>query len=198
MKGILIFAAVLCVLYLLARIRVGLVAKYSTGTIDLRLRVGLLHFCLYPRPEKKKRMVTNRKKPAGGRKTPVLRYLPYVPCLLRAIKQVLTDIRVDRLRADILISAPDSADAVIRYGQVNAAIGALWGPFHRLFNVKDAHVHLDADMLCAGSNIRAELSLSWRISQLLSIAFSLIFNCITVAVKERTKNKQESMVAQYG
>ena len=71
MKGILIFAAVLCVLYLLARVRVGLVAKYAPGTIDLRLRVGLLHFYLYPRPEKEKRAVTKRKKPAGGQKTPV-------------------------------------------------------------------------------------------------------------------------------
>lgn len=191
------FVGIFFVIYLLLRVRVGVETGYNAcNKLTLTLRVGLLRIRILPRDSKKQHMKKSTNKTAKQKK-PLPRFLPYLPCALKALKRVLCYLRVDKLRVNVIVATPDPADTVVRYGQLNAAVGSLWGPFHRAVQVKDARVHLDVDLHSSSSRADAFLSVSWRISQLLSVL--LLFLCDLIAVAHsQSKNKQEGMVAQYG
>lgn len=196
MSGLYTLTGIFFVLLFLLRVRFGLEAEYTDRNLTLKLRLGAFRIKILPGASKNKHEKKRLKK-APKQKKPITQYLPFLPCALKALKRILRYLRVDKLRVNVIVATPDPADTVVRYGQLNAVIGSLWGPFHRTVQVKDANVHLDVDLQSASSSAEAFLSVSWRISQLFSVLFLFICDLITVILREG-KNNQESMVAQYG
>ena len=191
-----ILLAILLLLYLVLRVRVGVEAGYMSRNLSLKLRLGLFRIRLLP-PNKKKDHAKKRTQKQPKEKKPITRFLPYLPCAFRLVKRIVSRLRVDKLQANLIVATPDPADTVTRYGQLNAAIGALWGPFNNALEVKDANIHLDVDLQSANSSADAFLSVSWRLSQLLSALVLFLCDIIKSAHKKQ-KNKQKGMVVQYG
>ena len=191
---LIISVAVLLGLFLMSRVRVGVALEYAAQRFTLKARVGTLFLTVLPGREKK---AAKQKKRASGTpkdKKQFARYLPYVPCLMRAVVRVLRQIRVDQLDLCVQVGGADPADTAERYGQLNAAVGSLWGPFRSLVNVKEADVHLDVDFESERSKAQGSLAVSWRISQLLSTVVVLAKDLIVAAGRNRAANQQESMV----
>ena len=191
---LIISVVVLLGLFLMSRVRVGVALEYAAQRFTLKARVGTLFVTVLPGREKKAAKQKKRASGAPKEKKQFARYLPYVPCLMRAVVRVLRQIRVDKLDLHVRVGGADPADTAERYCQLNAAVGSLWGPFRSLVNVKEADVHLDVDFESERSKAQGSLAVSWRISQLLSTVVVLAKDLIVAAGQNRAANQQESMV----
>lgn len=189
-------AGVLLVLWLLLLIRVGVAVSYNSDALQVKLRIGRLSVPVYPGKEPKREAESQPKQEKAPKKTKsIKRYFPFVPCALKAVRRVLKATRIDKLDISLCVGSSDPADAAELYGRLNAAVGSVWGPFHQLVDVKDAKVHLDVDMEADRSTALGQVNVSWRLSELFSVIFFFGWDVLRVALRDRTRHKQEGMVA---
>ena len=99
---------------------------------------------------------------------------------LREIAQIALDmlrhiayhLSVDRLMLHYTAASDDPYRAVLQYGRVNALLGSLAGPFHRVLRVVHEDVRTDLDFEATRPRIAARIVVTIQIWEILLIAFS--------------------------
>ena len=203
MRGLLILLLVLAVFWLLGQIRLGVGAEYRAEGLRVWLRAAGWNIQVFPL-KKKKRTKPGRPpkqaKPGAEAPKPGLAEqaggaLDYVqallPILLEAAGQFRRKIRVDKLRLKVTVGAADPADAAMRYGQANGALGALWGTLNETFDLKDGKAVAQVDFDARETTVYGLAVLSLKLGQI--VWLGLYFGCraLRTFLRVRGRRKQE-------
>ena len=158
MRGWIVLAAVLLLLFLLGQLRLGAVGEYGPGGAGAWFRAGPVRIRLYPRrrsgPSKKEKAPKPGKEhPAGEARGGGLLELmkELLPLALEAAGCFRRRLRVDQLELKLTIGAADPGDAAIRYGQANALLGSIWQPLTEAFHVEEGRARVEVDFTDWGS-----------------------------------------------
>ncbi len=194
MIALYILAGLVVLCWLAGHIRIGVRVLYNREGPAVFARLGPATVRVFPRPKKqpgageaKKPKPKKKKKPAKKPKeeepkapTPLPERiggaLEYAGALLPPVldmgRRFAGKLQVDTLVMELTAGAADPADAAMRYGQAQAALGALWYPLTEAFQVKDGHAWVRADFDAPGMTLYVEAALSVRIGQILWIGLS--------------------------
>lgn len=204
-----VLAGLLLAVFLLGRIRVGGEAEYAETGLLVKVRVGFLHFQVFPL--KKKREKTEKKKkpsrkkkenPAeikaepepqprekkGGSLELVKGCLPLVCEAAGELKQ---KIRIDKLYLDLTIASGDAAGTAMAYGYANMALGMLWPVIEQNFEVKDPKLHTGVDFTARSSAVYIAAGFSARLGQLCSFGLRFGWKFLRIYWKTRPRAKSQ-------
>lgn len=203
MRGLLILLLVLAVFWLLGQIRLGVGAEYRAEGLRVWLRAAAWNIQVFPQKKKKRTKPSRPPKqekpraevPKPGLAEQVGGALDYaqalLPILLEAAGQFRRKIRVDKLRLKVTVGAADPADAAMRYGQANGALGALWGPLNETFDLKDGKAVAQVDFDARETTVYGLAVLSLKLGQI--VWLGLYFGCrsLRTFLRVRGRRKQE-------
>lgn len=199
MSGLWTALIVLLVLFLLGQIRIGAQVEYCEQGLFVRVRAGAVLIPVFPlkaKKEKKKKPkpVKTAKQAEPGpkaKKGGLLKLaVKFIPLVLDTVKKFRRKLRVDRLDMNLVVCAPDPADAALRYGQANALLGGLWQPITQAFHVKDGRAHVAVDFDAQSPTIYILASLSLTIAQTLSLAVVFGAKALGILIHSRTKQRE--------
>ena len=200
---------VLAILLLILLTPLGVDLSYFDGVFALMVKLGLLRLTLLPRrtsegkPKKPKKKKEKKPKPekeaeeTGAGKpsrfpkitlNDAIELLGLVFQLLGRFRRYLS---IDRLTLHLVTGAADPYNAVMLYGALNAALGALSPGFHRAFRVKHEDVRLGCDPT-PGASLAAEgqLAFTWRIWALLHSVNCLLYGGLRWYLRKRRDQKR--------
>lgn len=158
--GVFLFLLLLIVLLiLLLQIPVQARFTYDQGDMSLGVRYGFVKIQLFPRPEKpegasKKKKPKKKKEKKKKKKKPkakinreqifyALEKLP--PILGRALRRTGKSIRIDPLKAWVLVAGDSPADTAMLYGRLEAALAAGLPVLRRATSIKNEDIRLYLD-----------------------------------------------------
>lgn len=202
MTGLKLLAAVVVVLFLVGRIRLGGIGEYSGEGLKLWLRVGGFTPLVYPKDAKKKdkekkkgkkpELETQEEKRTGGSFALVKDCLPLVG---EAAGELKRKIQVDRLDVDLISGSADVAGAAMAFGYANMAYGMVWPVFAQNFKVKEHRFRTAVDFTAESPVIYIKAAFSARLGQLLSftLRFGWKFLKVYLANKKRAKAQKEAV-----
>ena len=176
MRGWIVLAAVLLLLFLLGQLRLGAVGEYGPGGAGAWFRAGPVRIRLYPRrrsgPSKKEKAPKPGKEhPAGEARG---------GGLLELMKEL-----------KLTIGAADPGDAAIRYGQANALLGSIWQPLTEAFHVEEGRARVEVDFTAAAPVLTGQVSLSLKLYQLLWLGLHFGLRALSTYVNHRNRHKQQ-------
>ena len=216
MRGWIILAVVVLLLFLLTLIRVGGEVTYSASGLRVRLRLGRIWLTLIPRrPKKPKKPKKEKKEPEpepepekpqeespqeeeekpaeeqrrGGLPIP-LREL--IALGVDAAGQTLARLQIDVLTMELLIGGKrDPAAAAMAYGAVYAGGGTVVPLLENTFyRIKRRDINAWVDFEGEQTLIWLQLALSIRIGQVLSIGIRLGIRFLSAYLRQRKASKQ--------
>jgi len=200
MSGLCAALIVLLVLFLLGQIRIGAQVEYCEQGLFVRVRAGAVLIPVFPlKAKKEKKKKPKPVKPAKqaaapepkGKKGGLLKLaMKFIPLVLDTVKKFRRKLRVDRLDMNLVVCAPDPADAALRYGQANALMGCLWQPITQAFHVKDGHAHVAVDFDAQTPTIYILASLSLTIAQTLRLAVVFGAKALGILICNRTNQRE--------
>lgn len=204
-----LLAAVVLILFLIGQVRVGGWAEFNAEGFFLWVRLGRFRIKILPtKPKEEKGKKPKKPKKAKKTKKPkeekppaplsekaggALEYArQLLPVALEAAGGILRGLRVDTLELELTAGSPDPADAAMRYGQANAALGALWRPLTRAFKVKDGSARVKLDFDAPGMTVYGAACLSIKIGTVIRIGLRAGFKGLfgALAARRRLKTKQ--------
>ncbi len=195
-------AAVLLLLILLMQMRLGVRAEYRAGGLTAWVRLGAFRLRIFPWKREKK---TSKGRPAEerARRTEPDRSLAqraggaldyaraFLPIALEAGGQFRRKLRVDKLELELTVSASDPADAALRYGQANAALGCAWGALLAAFDVKDGRAAAKLDLEAGGCTLYALVSLSLKLGQMLRLGAYFGVKALRALLAVRRRRRED-------
>ena len=208
MRGLIIAAAILALLFLLGCIPLSGGGEYSSAGASLWLRLGPVRITLLPRKQKmqKQRKEKSPQKPERSQKAKPERQKPtlggslayakaLLPLALECARRVWGAIYLNTLYLELQVGAEDPGEAAMAYGRANAALGAIWTPLVRAFHVKDGHarVNLDFDRKEPALYARAELSI--RLGQALWLGLYFGLKALRALLRVKNEKKQQQRKA---
>ena len=208
MRGLIIAAAILALLFLLGYIPLSGGGEYSSAGASLWLRLGPVRITLLPRKQKmqKQRKEKSPQKPEQPQKAKPERQKPtlggslayakaLLPTVLECARRVWGAIYLSTLYLELQVGAEDPGEAAMAYGRANAVLGALWTPLVRAFRVKDGHarVSLDFDRKEPALYARAELSI--RLGQALWLGLYFGLKALRALLRVKNEKKQQQRKA---
>ena len=208
MRGLIIAAAILALLFLLGCIPLSGGGEYSSAGASLWLRLGPVRITLLPRKQKtqKQREEKSPQKPERPQKAKPERQKPtlggslayakaLLPTVLECARRVWGAIYLNTLYLELQVGAEDPGEAAMAYGRANAALGAIWTPLVRAFHVKDGHarVNLDFDRKEPALYARAELSI--RLGQALWLGLYFGLKALRALLRVKNEKKQQQRKA---
>ena len=208
MRGLIIAAAILALLFLLGYIPLSGGGEYSSAGASLWLRLGPVRITLLPRKQKtqKQRKDKSPQKPERSQKAKPERQKPtlggslayakaLLPTVLECARRVWGAIYLNTLYLELQVGAEDPGEAAMAYGRANAALGAIWTPLVRAFHVKDGHarVNLDFDRKEPALYARAELSI--RLGQALWLGLYFGLKALRALLRVKNEKKQQQRKA---
>ena len=208
MRGLIIAAAILALLFLLGYIPLSGGGEYSSAGASLWLRLGPVRITLLPRKQKmqKQRKEKSPQKPERSQKAEPERQKPtlggslayakaLLPTVLECARRVWGAIYLNTLYLELQVGAEDPGEAAMAYGRANAALGAIWTPLVRAFHVKDGHarVNLDFDRKEPALYARAELSI--RLGQALWLGLYFGLKALRALLRVKNEKKQQQRKA---
>lgn len=208
MRGLIIAAAILALLFLLGYIPLSGGGEYSRTGASLWLRLGPVRITLLPRKQKtqKQRKEKSPQKPERPQKAKPERQKPtlggslayakaLLPTVLECARWVWGAIYLNTLYLELQVGTEDPGEAAMAYGRANAVLGALWTPLVRAFRVKDgrARVGLDFDRKEPALYARAELSI--RLGQALWLGLFFGLKALKQILQVKNEKKQQQRKA---
>lgn len=215
MTALKVLLAILLLLFLLGRIRVGGEVEYSADGLFARARGGLISIQVLPlkkKKEKKEKKPAEKKKKSspsaqggeeektqepekpqkGGTLDLVKAGLPLVG---EAAGELKERIRIDLLRMDLLFGGTDAAQTAILFGMSNGLIALLLSVFQQNFEVKEHRVHTAVDFNEKSTTLYLKAAFSARVGQLVSFAlrFGWKFFVSYRNVKKNNTMKKEAI-----
>lgn len=175
MTGLWIAAVVLAVLFLVGQARVGVRGEYTADGIAAWVRLGPLHWKVWPRKVAKQKPAREKKTQKPQKQSPkeasapsggALEYVrALLPLALEAAGQFRKKLQVDHLELVLRAGAHDPADAAMVYGYANAALGGLWLPLTEAFHVKDGRARTELDFESEHTTLYAKGAMSIKVGQ---------------------------------
>ena len=115
----------------------------------------------------------------------------FLPIALEAGGQFRRKLRVDKLELELTVSASDPADAALRYGQANAALGCAWGALLAAFDVKDGRAAAKLDLEAGGCTLYALVSLSLKLGQMLRLGAYFGVKALRALLAVRRRRRED-------
>lgn len=169
---LLTLAALAVLLLLLTLPRTGVRASGKDGALRVWLRYGRVQIGIYPPP----RLLRGRpKKPA---REPARAHGPSadlsaldlgdtVCLLLDLLDDLRLALRIDTLRADVVLATGDAAKTGILLGECAALLGMITPVLENTFDIRDYRLSIDGDFQSRNTRWQAELACSVRPIRLL-------------------------------
>ena len=199
-----ILLCVVIVLFLIGQIRVGCKAEYDQDGIQVFVRAAAFRIRVFPlkkkgKTKKPKKAKKPKKKKKAKEPVPVKEKiggaLGYVetllPVVIKAVSYFFKKLQLDTLRLHLVAGSPDPADAAKVYGTASAALGALWHPLTKAFDVKDGYAKVDLDFESDRMTIWAVAALSIKIGQIIWLAIYFGIWALVRFLRERKRQKNE-------
>ena len=210
MRGWMILVLVLAGFWLVCQLRLGVGAEYRTEGLRIWLRAGVWSIPVFPL-KKKKRTKQSRppqpekpraEQPAQKEEPPKSNWLQQLggaldyaqamlPILLEAGGRVRQKIRVDKLRLKVTVGAVDPADAAMRYGEANGALGILWGTLNEVFDLRDGKALAAVDFDASETTVYALAALSLKLGQMVWLGLYFGSRALRAFLQVRSRRKQE-------
>ena len=113
----------------------------------------------------------------------------FVPLALEAVSGFWSKLVMDDLEISVTVGSTDPADAAMLYGQINAAMAALWYPLNDACHVKNGRAHVDVDFNAQSITLYAHVALSIKIGQILQLASKLGVKALRKFMKLQNEQK---------
>lgn len=173
----LILPAILVVLLL---IPVGITGKYQNSESYLWLRIGVVHFSLYPKKRKRSKISTGKrqkneqfegkqsvnKKPSGS----VSDYFPLFDLILDFLDTFRRKLRINNLVFKLTLGGEDPCDLSVNYGRAWTVLGNLQPHLDRYFVIRKRDLEILCDYTSEKSSLYAELDMTLTVGNILTIA----------------------------
>lgn len=208
MRGLIVAAAILALLFLLGCIPLSGGGEYRSAGASLWLRLGPVRITLLPRKQKtqKQRKERSPQKPERPQKANPEKQKPtlggslayakaLLPTVLECARRVWGAIYLNTLYLELQVGAEDPGEAAMAYGRANAVLGAIWTPLVQAFRVKDGHarINLDFDRKEPALYARAELSI--RLGQALWLGLFFGLKALKQILQVKNEKKQQQRKA---
>lgn len=208
MTALIVLGIVLLLLVLLARMRVGVRARYDAAGPVIRIRVGFLRLKVYPRtPGKKKKKKEKKppkeKTPKGPEDAPkkgggLQGLLDLLPIITRTLGRFRRKLRIDRLTLHLTVpGAEDPAKAALTYGRGSAVMGTVLPVLENAFTLCHRDLRTEIDFNAEKMTVFAEAELTLAVWHGVYLAFSFLWpflklrrNNQTAATDTTTQAKQ--------
>lgn len=207
MRAVHILAVIILVLLLMGQVRVGGRAEFNADGFFLWARLGRFRIKILPmkpkegeKPQKPKKSKKSEKPQTEKPPTPLpekiggaLEYArALLPVGLEAAKGMWRGLRVDVLELELTAGGADPADAAMLYGQANAALGALWYPLTKAFQVKEGAARVKLDFDAPGMTVYGTAALSIKIGAVVWIGLRAVVAALSgvLAARKRLKLKR--------
>ena len=193
-----VLCVILLILLLILMIPVGVDACRDAEQRYVKLKIGPFGMTILPGGRKKKPKKEKPKpqaqpaqtgeRPKRKRKLALDDLREIAQIALDMLRHIAYHLSVDRLMLHYTAASDDPYRAVLQYGRVNALLGSLAGPFHRVLRVVHEDVRTDLDFEATRPRIAARIVVTIQIWEILLIAFS---DCIA-AFKCYSRKKREA------
>jgi len=168
---LLVLCIILLLLLLFLILPVGVHLRCEDD-FSLKLQIGPLGIPLLPRRKAKAEKV-KAKKPKEKKEKPKLTVrdlLDLAAIGMKALGRLRRSLSIDLFRLHVLVSAADPYDAVLRYGALNAGLGALSPAAHKALRIRTEDVQTAVDVQGGEGRVTAELKATLQIWEILWIA----------------------------
>ena len=198
---------ILVLLILLLILPVGADVSYD-GELRVRLKIGPLKFTLIPSKPKKERppKAKKQKKPSLRKiekqrakkklKLTVQDILDLVRIGLQALGRFRRSLSIDLFRLHILVAADDPYDAVMRYGALNAGLGALSPAAHEALKFRREDVRTDVEVQGAEGSLELQIIATLQIWEILRIALCGGFSFLSWYLNLKKAEKARTEINQ--
>ena len=194
---------ILVLLLLLLIVPVGADVRYEDA-VTLKLKIGLLKVTLIPgkknKAPKEKKQKSGRKvgkaKEKPKQKLTVQDILTLARIGLDALGRLRRSLSIDVLRLHVRVSADDPYDAVIRYGALNAGLGALAPLAHQALHIRNEDVRTDVDVQGGEGDIDFRLQATLQIWEILWIALCAGFAFLKWNAQRKKSAKADKKVKE--
>lgn len=182
MRAIYVLACVLLILLFIGQVKLGIRLEYAPEGLKFQIRLGAIRVQLLPvkaekkskkqkkHPKKQKEEPPRpsvQKKPSRMSFGEILAYIrALLPIVLDAAGSFRTKLCIDQLHLRLVIAAANPADAVLRYGAANAALGSIYTPLSQVFTIKDEQVGVELAQGADETTLKALAAFSIKIGQL--------------------------------
>lgn len=169
---LLVLAGLALLAFALTLPRTGVYAHGKDGAIQIFLRYGRLRLRVYPLPcafRKKTQKPAPPKEPAAPKAFDVsaLDLGDAVCFLLDFLDDMRDAVRIDTLRADVVLATGDAARTGILLGACAALLGMITPVLENTFTIRDYHIAVDGDFQSAKPRWEGTLAFSARPIRLL-------------------------------
>ncbi len=205
-------AIILAIIILLLLLPVGVDAAFVGGAFSLSVKAGPLKLRLLPAKPKKKNKNPKPKKPRKPKKPKgekdgeaksraklklTLADIKEMASLaLRALSRLRRFLSIDVLMVHLSVAGDDPYDTVRQYGAVNAALCALLPHLHRAFKIKKQDIQTTIDFAQDKISADVRFAATYRIWELMCIAFCALGSAIAWLVRHRKRTKAAAVSAQ--
>ena len=204
MIGWYILGGILLLLAVVWLLRIGVDVCFG-DELCVAVKIGPAKITVLPQQEKKKKPKKKKKektektaeKPAKKKEK---KKLPFtfsdirsaVPVLFDALKKALGKIRrrmrIDPLDVCVIFAGDDPAKVAEMFGWANSAMWAMMPQLERLLQIPDPHIHLGVDYEHYELQAEGRLGISFRVGDLIVIAFTLAVPALKWYLNWRKKN----------
>ncbi len=199
---------IILILILILILPVGADAAYADNVFSLAVKAGPFRIGVLPpksgdkkeektKKEKKKRGKSpeedSAEKDKKAKKSKLKLSFDDIMGIIRiglnTLGRFWRSISIDKLKLHLVTAGPDPYDAVMNYGYINAALGALMPLLHRVFKIKDEDYASDIDFQAEKMKIDARIILTIRIGEILLVVLCAAFAFIKWFLQLKRKNK---------
>ena len=191
-------------LFLLAMLRVGGIAEYSSQGLQLRLRIGWLKITLYPtaggdkkakqkEKKRKKAKTVQAESPEGEKKGGGLGLLKeFLPLACEAADSLFRKIRVDRLVLHLTWASDNPARTAMGFGAGNAILGMIWPLLDHNFTIREHDVGVAVDFESQEPSLYLYASLSMTVGQAVAFGIVYAYKALRVCLANRPEQRRAS------
>lgn len=203
-----VLLAIVLLLILLCRTRVGEEAAFSAEGVRLDIRLGWLRLHILPARASKdgKEPVKKPKKEEEKTEEPKKKEFPFsredirdavrtlLPALGRFLRRTRRGIRISPLHLSVTLGGRGNpAKAAIQYGQIQTAVHLGMPVLEKLVEIREIRIHTEVDFDAAGTVVEGEAGVTFRIGTLIAMGFGLLFPALgwLLRVRRRKRNMPE-------
>lgn len=205
MNILVVVAIILLVFLLLGQIPLAVGGTYQGEQPSAWIQIWGFKLMLLPKKEKKNRAPKEKKPKKKAEKDkkekmtiPEILSLvvDLLPVLQRALGRLYGRLRMEEFL--LLVTIPgqeDPAGSAIRYGQMNALLGAIWNPLVEMLHMEDGQAGVHVDFTKDKLGLEAKGILSIKLGQLLVIVIKLAVHGLCIFLQHRRQNKLRKAVS---
>ncbi len=209
---------IVTVLWLIGRIRLGMLVQYDEDGVLVKAIAGPLKIAVFPQKElspeekaKRKAKARDKQKRAEAKKTKreakrkkhqeehqekkggaLLPFTKLLPLAADAAGGLRKRIRIDELTLHLAWAARDPMEAALGFGRANAAMGMIWPLLDHNFNVKKHDLGVSVDFNGTSPSVMCRAVLTARLGQLVSFGLRLACKFLGIMIRSRAEGRRKN------